>query len=125
MASAVYRVPGKHSEPEDDGRTEPQVRIDAFASRFAALFGDEARPWLVKTMRELRGAIAKKRAVDVAQMATDAAEHLGKPECGFALGVALAEEAALFSKESEGEPRPVAASVFDEDRGWITPEKEK
>jgi hypothetical protein len=96
----------------------------AFADRFTPIFGEKSRDWLLKTVRELRGAIVFGKTVSARRISQELAERLGNADQWVALEPYLLEEVAAFSAESEGHPRAVASTVFDEDHGWISEKKE-
>lgn len=116
MGHAVYS-PRNREEPA--GSVPPaRERLQAFVDKLAPIFGGDSRKWLLKTVRELRGAMVAGQPVSGRFVAQDLAERLGKPELWVALESPLLAEIAAFSAESEGHPRAVASTVFDEDNGW-------
>lgn len=122
MGHAVYSVASAEASPPP--ATPPYERIQAFADRFAPIFGEEKRVYLLKTIRELRGAIVFGKQVSARRIAQELAERLGLPDQWVALERPLTDEIEAFSAESEGHPRAVSSTVFDEDHGWIEENKE-
>jgi hypothetical protein len=96
----------------------------AFADKFAPVFGDGSRDWLLKTIRELRGAIVFGKTVRARRISEEVAARFGKPDLWVALERPLLDEIEAFSAENEGHPRAVSSTVFDEDHGWIEEKKE-
>jgi len=79
----------------------------------------DAKKWVVKTMRELRGAVAIGSPVDVSKMSKDLGDHLGVKDIAPIVDV-LTREKIAFEDHVVDQARKLGEHmIFHEDHGII------